>query len=147
MQLADLVVASKIVNGKYQHFYISLLVQVFNNREIANNSCVKGKSSINECSSCITGNDRSLRLRLGNSPRLQPGAFVNTQNWSGKICLPLKTGQEKSEGRYCSQVPCAYMGSYKESTSLPVSKKDKKTSKIERSKQTTDTKQTPLGQK
>lgn len=29
MQLADLVVASKIVNGKYQHFYISFLVQVF----------------------------------------------------------------------------------------------------------------------
>lgn len=88
MQLADLVVASKIVNGKYQHFYISFLVQVFNNREIANNSCVKGKSSINECSSCITGNDRSLRLRLGNSPRLQPGAFVNSQfaikNWSGE---------------------------------------------------------------
>lgn len=89
MQLADLVVASKIVNGKYQHFYISFLVQVFNNREIANNSCVKGKSSINECSSCITRNERSLRLRLGNSPRLQPGAFVNsqfaTQNWSGEI--------------------------------------------------------------
>lgn len=75
MQLADLVVASKIVNGKYQHFYIFFLVQVFNNREIANNSCVKGKSSINECSSCITGNDISLRFRLGASPRLQPDAL------------------------------------------------------------------------
>lgn len=75
MQLADLVVASKIVNGKYQHFYISFLVQVFNNREIANNSCVKGKSSTNECSSCITGNDISLRFRLGTSPRLQPDAL------------------------------------------------------------------------
>lgn len=75
MQLADLVVASKIVNGKYQHFYISFLVQVFNNREIANNSCVKGKSSINECSSCITGNDISLRFRMGTSPRFQPDAL------------------------------------------------------------------------
>lgn len=75
MQLADLVVASKIVNGKYQHFYISFLVQVFNNREIANNSCVKGKSSINECSSCITGNDISLIFRPGTSPRLQPDAL------------------------------------------------------------------------
>lgn len=67
MQLADLVVASKIVNGKYQHFYISFLVQVFNNREIANNSCVKGKSSINECS--------LLHHKEWEKPKTQTGKF------------------------------------------------------------------------
>lgn len=102
MQLADLVVASKIVNGKYQHFYISFLVQVFA-RNSKQQLCKREEQYKWMC--ILHHRERcKSKIQTGNFPQITTSCFASSRFATHKV------GQEKPEGtillRYIGYIHC-----------------------------------------